>query len=149
MNEIRFISASPDATYAFAARLLARLAPGAVLALHGNLGAGKTCFVQGLARALDVRTPVNSPTFTLVNEYKGRLPLYHIDFYRLHQPEEALALGLEEYLQTDGITAIEWAERVAPLLPDHAWHLFFAPGAAPEERVITCQNAALDLRGLA
>ena len=108
---------SPEETHRVAADLLKGLGPGTVLALHGELGAGKTCFVQGLAQALGVKRAVGSPTFTLINEYPGPLPLYHIDLYRIGGVNEAFGLGLEEYLESEGITAIEWAERVAELLP--------------------------------
>jgi len=131
------VSRSPEDTHRFAARLAGRLGPGAVLALHGELGAGKTCLVQGLARALGVTAPVGSPTFTLINEHPGRLPLYHIDLYRIRSPREALALGLDDYLYGDGVAAIEWAERVADLLPPHTLHIRLEPGAAPDERLIT------------
>lgn len=114
---------SPEKTWALAAELAAELNPGAVVALHGDLGAGKTCFVQGLAAALGIDEPVTSPTYTLIGEYQGRLPLHHIDLYRLSGPEEALGLGLEEYFDADGITAIEWAERAEGLLPPDLLHI--------------------------
>jgi tRNA threonylcarbamoyladenosine biosynthesis protein TsaE len=95
------------------------------LALHGELGSGKTCFVQGLAEALGVRAFVNSPTFTIINEYKGRLPLHHIDLYRVKSEREADLLGLEEYLEAEGITAIEWPENISSLLPKNTIHIYF------------------------
>jgi tRNA threonylcarbamoyladenosine biosynthesis protein TsaE len=133
----RIVSRSPEDTHRLAARLRTRLGPGSVLALHGELGSGKTCLVQGLARALGVAAPVGSPTFTLVNEYPGSLPLYHVDLYRIRTPQEALALGLDDYLYGTGITAIEWAERVQDLLPPHTVHVELQAGAAPDERIIT------------
>ena len=93
------------------------------LALHGDLGAGKTCFIQGYAVALGIDEPITSPTYTLIGEYEGRLPLHHIDLYRLAGPEEALGLGLEEYFDVNGITAIEWAERAEGLLPPDLLHI--------------------------
>ncbi len=127
----------PAETHRLAGDILTRLQPGAVLALHGELGSGKTCFVQGLARALGIRRPVNSPTFTLVNEYPGAMPLFHIDLYRIGSAREALDLGLDEYLHGGrGVTAIEWAERVQDLLPCGTVHLFFRVGNEPDERVI-------------
>ncbi len=114
---------SPEETWALAAELADALAPGTVIALHGDLGAGKTCFIQGFAAALGIDEPITSPTYTLIGEYEGRLPLHHIDLYRLSGPEEALGLGLEEYFDADGITAIEWAERAEGLLPPDLLHI--------------------------
>lgn len=114
---------SPEETWALAAELAEELGPGTVMALHGDLGAGKTCFVQGLAAALGIDEPITSPTYTLIGEYEGRLPLHHIDLYRLSGPEEALGLGIEEYFDVDGITAIEWAERAEGLLPPDLMHI--------------------------
>jgi tRNA threonylcarbamoyladenosine biosynthesis protein TsaE len=127
-------SSSPEDTFKIAEDLSRRLKPGSVIALHGDLGAGKTCFVQGLARALGVKGPVGSPTFTLINEHYGRLPLYHIDLYRISGSDEALGLGLDEYLHSQGVTAIEWAERAAELLPASTLHVRISPGQNPDER---------------
>lgn len=133
---VEYHSNSPGNTHALAADLLRDLPARAVLALHGDLGSGKTCFVQGLAAALGVESPVTSPTFTIVNEYRGRLPLFHIDLYRLGGPEEALAFGIEEYFEGAGITAIEWAERAGDVLPDDALHIDFTVLSAPQARLI-------------
>ena len=117
---VTFHSDSPDATRTWAAQLAIRLKNPVVVALCGDLGAGKTVVAQAIAAALGVTGVVTSPTFTLINEYD--LPdggiLFHVDCYRLHEPEaEAIALGLEE-LFDQGIVLIEWADRIAPLLPD-------------------------------
>ena len=114
---------SPEETWELAAELTDELGPGTVMALHGDLGAGKTCFIQGVAAALGIDEPITSPTYTLIGEYEGRLPLHHIDLYRLSGPEEALGLGLEEYFDVNGITAIEWAERAEGLLPPDLLHI--------------------------
>lgn len=114
------VSQSPEETQALARRLAARLGPGDVVACYGELGSGKTCFIQGLAEGLGVAGPVTSPTFILIGEYQGRLPVYHIDLYRLDSFEEILALGVEECLYGRGVTLIEWAEKLEPLLPPHA-----------------------------
>ena len=116
---IREISESPEATRALAETLARSLHPPVVIALVGDLGAGKTLFTQALARALGVTQPVTSPTFTLINEYP--LPdgatLYHVDLYRLNDPvQEAIDLGIEELFDA-GIVVIEWADRIASLLP--------------------------------
>ncbi|HRZ11626.1 MAG TPA: tRNA (adenosine(37)-N6)-threonylcarbamoyltransferase complex ATPase subunit type 1 TsaE [Kiritimatiellia bacterium] len=135
--ERRWISRSPEETFRLAADLARELPRGAVLALHGELGAGKTAFVQGLARALGIDRPVSSPTFTLINEYPGPIPLYHIDLYRIRDSADALGLGLDEYLHGNGITAIEWAERIADLLPPDALHVRLQPGEEMNERLIS------------
>lgn len=114
---------SPEETWALAAELADELGAGTVIALHGDLGSGKTCFIQGYAAALGIDEPITSPTYTLIGEYEGRLPLHHIDLYRLSGPVEALGLGLEEYFDANGITAIEWAERAEGLLPPGLLHI--------------------------
>ncbi len=114
---------SPEETWTLAAELAEELGAGTVIALHGDLGAGKTCFIQGFAAALGIDEPITSPTYTLIGEYEGSLPLHHIDLYRLSGPEEALGLGLEEYFDVNGITAIEWAERAEGLLPPDLLHI--------------------------
>ena len=98
---------------------------------------GKTCFIQGFAAALGIDEPITSPTYTIIGEYKGRLPLHHIDLYRLSGPEEALGLGLEEYFDANGITAIEWAERAEGLLPPDLLHIRIEVDEATEMRTFT------------
>lgn len=117
------VSPGVEITHAWGEALGAQLAPGDVIALQGDLGAGKTNFVQGLARGLGVTEDVNSPTFILANEYwSGRLPLYHIDAYRLENAAGAHGFGLDDYLNGEGVTVIEWAERVRDALPrDVLW----------------------------
>jgi tRNA threonylcarbamoyladenosine biosynthesis protein TsaE len=113
---MEFHSHHPAETEALGERFARHARPGWVLALNGDLGAGKTRFVQGLARGLQVASRVHSPTFTLVNEYPGgRLKLFHLDLYRLETPEQVLSAGIEEFLQTDGVCVIEWAARLAGL----------------------------------
>ena len=136
------VTHSPAETRRLAAELLLQLRPGAVLALHGDLGAGKTCFVQGLAAALGVHQPVSSPPFTLIHEYASTPPLYHADLYRIRNADDACGLGLEEYLGGDGITVIEWAERAGELLPADTWHLTFEVGKDMTERIITIARGA-------
>lgn len=104
----------------------ATLQRGDVLALRGDLGAGKTHFVKGLVAGLGAETAVTSPTFTLIHEYPGgRFPIYHFDFYRLDDEDEALKIGLDEYLYGDGACVIEWAEKFPALLPPHTRWLRF------------------------
>ncbi len=115
---LTIVTRSAGETLSLGRRLGRLLGPGTVLALRGELGAGKTCFVQGLARGLGVKEDhVVSPTFVLVREYRGRLPLYHIDLYRLSAGREVESLGLEEYLEGEGVCAVEWAEKAEGILP--------------------------------
>ena len=108
-----FISHSPAETEAFGERLGRAAERGLVVALSGELGAGKTQLVKGLARGLGIAARVHSPTFTLVNEYgSGRLRLFHLDLYRLETPAHIRSAGLEDFLQPEGVTVIEWAERL-------------------------------------
>ena len=106
------------ATWRVARQVAARLPNGGVVALQGELGAGKTTFVQGLARAIGVARPVTSPTFTLVGEYAGaHQRLVHMDLYRLHAPDDLLAIGFGEYVESGALVAIEWSERAGDLIP--------------------------------
>ncbi len=108
-----------------------------MLALVGELGAGKTQFVKGLAVGLGYPGEVTSPTFTLIHEYHGgRLPLYHFDFYRLESEDEALQLGLDEYLAGQGICVIEWADKFPRLLPPTARWLHFAITGDRERTIV-------------
>jgi tRNA threonylcarbamoyladenosine biosynthesis protein TsaE len=117
------ILSSIEASQAFGESWAAELTGGEIIALHGVLGAGKTQLVKGLARGLGFEGDVTSPTFTLIHEYLGgRLPLYHIDLYRIRSEKEAVDLGIEEYLPSDGITVIEWPDRIPSLLPPQTRH---------------------------
>jgi len=110
-------TASPEETIRVGEKLGTLLHAGDVVCLNGDLGTGKTRLAQGVACGMGVEEPVTSPTFTLINEYRGRLPLYHIDVYRLNDEQEMEDLGYEEYFYGDGVTLVEWADRVAGLLP--------------------------------
>jgi len=114
-----FYSRSPSDTIRLGKRIGRLLQGGDVVALVGELGAGKTRFIRGLAQGAGVQKSdyVSSPSFTLINEYRGEIPFYHIDLYRLEQEQDAGDLGLEEYFYGDGMTAIEWADRIPSLLP--------------------------------
>jgi tRNA threonylcarbamoyladenosine biosynthesis protein TsaE len=114
---------SVEAAQAFGAGWAANLVGGEIIALHGVLGAGKTQLAKGLAKGLGFYGDVTSPTFTIVHEYRGgRLPIYHIDLYRIQSEKEAVDIGLEEYLPGDGVTIIEWPEQIASLLPPQTQH---------------------------
>jgi len=110
---VTYISHSPAETEALGEKFGRAAKRGLVIALSGDLGAGKTQFVRGLARGMEVFSRVHSPTFTLVNEYTGgRLKLFHLDLYRLETPGQILSAGIEEFLSPDGVAVIEWAERL-------------------------------------
>lgn len=130
---------SEEETAAAGEQLASRLGAGDVVLLYGELGAGKTAFVRGLARGLGAsESEVSSPTFTLIQEYTGRVPLYHVDLYRL-EPKEVEELGLEELVSGDGIVAIEWAERWHGR-PDDAIEVRLEHAGEDERRIVfrTC-----------
>ena len=118
MNNREFISKSVTETERFAEMLAKTFAGGEVILLHGDLGAGKTHFVKGLAKGLGVDDVITSPTFALHNSYRGRLVLNHFDFYRIDDAEEVAILGLDEFFyDKQGVSAIEWSENIKDLLP--------------------------------
>lgn len=122
-----FISSSAEETAALGRERARRLRAGDVVALAGDLGAGKTQFVKGLVAGLGSEADVTSPTFTLLREYvDGSLPVYHFDFYRLEDRAAALRLGLDDYFFGDGVSVIEWADRFRDLIPDNAHWISFA-----------------------
>ena len=123
-----FLSRSPAQTKRFAAKLARALEPGDVLALTGEIGSGKTTFVQGLAGGLEVpEGVVASPSFVLVREYQGRMPIFHADLFRLKKLPEAATVGLEEYYDSKGVTVIEWANRIPGVLPEEFLEIRFTP----------------------
>lgn len=118
MGNFSLISGSAQETIKFARNLAKQLRPGDILCLFGDLGTGKTTFVKGIALGLKVKSSeVNSPTFVLMNIYEGRLPLYHFDLYRLDNIREISRLGYEEFFYNEGISVVEWAEKLGRLLP--------------------------------
>jgi tRNA threonylcarbamoyladenosine biosynthesis protein TsaE len=109
---------SAEQTQRIGERLGNRARAGDLFFLEGELGAGKTCFAQGLGRGLGIVEEINSPTFILANEHRGgRLTLYHLDVYRVHSADEAIGIGLDDYLSSDGVCVIEWAEKIRTALP--------------------------------
>lgn len=109
-------------TEKFGRALAEQAEAGDLICLQGDLGAGKTTLVQAIARGLGVKGWVNSPSYAILHEYSGRLPLYHMDFYRLNSSDDILEIGLDEYFAKDGLTVIEWAERAKGILPrDKMW----------------------------
>ncbi|RMH71410.1 MAG: tRNA (adenosine(37)-N6)-threonylcarbamoyltransferase complex ATPase subunit type 1 TsaE [Gemmatimonadetes bacterium] len=117
------ITHSPAETHQWGRQFAKSLVPGTVVALYGELGAGKTHLTQGICAAFNVTEPVTSPTFTLINEYQGDLPIYHFDCYRIHSTWELIDMGAEEYFEGEGICLVEWAERVADILPPDTQHI--------------------------
>jgi tRNA threonylcarbamoyladenosine biosynthesis protein TsaE len=132
-------STSPEDTQAAGERLAQTLGPGAVIALTGELGSGKTCFVQGLARGLGVTTRATSPTFVLVNEYRGRLPVHHVDAYRVSNAAALVDIGLLELMDSDGVTVIEWADNAHALLPSRTITVHLE-GLGDQSRTITIHH---------
>lgn len=113
-----FISHSPEETQEVGKRLGSALPSGSVIALSGSLGAGKTVLVKGVAKALGITEAIVSPTFTLVQEYEGSMPLYHLDLYRLSGEDEFESMGGEDFLYSNGLTFIEWSEKIESMLPE-------------------------------
>lgn len=113
---MEFYTASAQETEQLGQRLGQKLKPGAVIAYSGDLGAGKTAFTRGLARGLGIEDPITSPTYTIVNEYPGKIPLFHFDMYRLGSSEDLFDIGWEDYLTRGGVIAVEWSERVEDAL---------------------------------
>jgi tRNA threonylcarbamoyladenosine biosynthesis protein TsaE len=141
---LRFESRSPEETQRIGSALGARLKARDVVATIGELGAGKTCFLQGLMRGLGVTEPVTSPTFVLITHYRGRLPVFHLDAYRTESLTELLDLGLEELFDGDGVTVVEWAEKLGPLLPARAITVRIS-GLGDEPREILIEGLAEDV----
>jgi tRNA threonylcarbamoyladenosine biosynthesis protein TsaE len=135
----RLTAATAEATAAAGEALGRTLGAADVVALYGELGAGKTCFTQGLARGLDVEALATSPTFVLVNEYRGRLPVHHVDAYRTETLTELVDLGLLDLFGGDGVTILEWADRAEPLLPARAVRVSIE-GLGDEPRTIVIED---------
>ena len=133
-----FTTTRPEETVALGCRLAAVARAGDVWALVGDLGAGKTHFVQGVVTGIEAAGPATSPTFALVHEYVGgRLPVFHLDFYRLDDASEALALGWEEYIdEGGGLTLVEWADKFPDLLPPSTRWLRFAIGEGETRQIL-------------
>jgi tRNA threonylcarbamoyladenosine biosynthesis protein TsaE len=124
---VSVITSSPERTWQIGEMLGSRLHSGDTICLYGDLGAGKTNFAYGIAQGLHVPDQyITSPTFTFVNEYLGRIPFYHIDLYRLKEPGELENIGFEEYIDSDGVTVIEWAEKAMDGLPKECLSVYLA-----------------------
>lgn len=143
MKEKEFLSESVQETKEFAKEFAEYLKPGDVVCLKGDLGAGKTHFVKGMAVAFGIdESEVQSPTFTLINEYKGSLPLYHFDCYRMESVREALEIGAEEYFYGDGVSVIEWPDQIKEIIPPEATWITIT-STAPTKRKFVIQQKGL------
>ena len=134
---------SPQETEALGECLARQLKGGEVLALFGGMGMGKTAFTRGIARGLDVQEPVSSPTFALVNEYEGRLPLYHFDMYRVTSWDDLYSTGFFDYLENGGVLVIEWSENIEGALPETAVRIVFRRGSGENDREIELEGLEL------
>ena len=123
---MKYISNSYEETQKIAADFAKTLKEGDVLCMYGDLGVGKTAFVQGLAKGLEINEPITSPTFTIVNEYSGTLPLYHFDVYRIADSDEMYEIGYEEYVYGDGVSVIEWPQLIDDILPEKRYDIEIA-----------------------
>jgi tRNA threonylcarbamoyladenosine biosynthesis protein TsaE len=134
---LKIISKSPKDTKIIGEKLSIYLFAGAIVCLSGDLGAGKTAFVQGMGKGLGIDEHITSPTYTIINEYySGRIPLYHFDVYRLGSSDEMLELGCDEYFFGDGISVVEWADNVEDIIPSQRLWIKISLGESLEEREI-------------
>lgn len=141
---MEYISHSEADTETLGRRLAASLTPGAVIAYQGGLGMGKTAFTRGLAQGLGCRGRVTSPTFTIVNEYEGNVPLFHFDMYRLEDAGDLFDIGWEDYLDRGGVCAVEWSERVEDALPEDTITVAISRHPEREDwRTIAIEGAAV------
>ena len=146
---MQFLSHSTQETEAIGEELAQKLRGGDVLAFTGSLGMGKTAFTRGLARGLGCRGRVTSPTFTIVNEYEGRTPLFHFDMYRLGSSDELFDIGWEDYLARGGVCAVEWSENVEDALQDAIRITIEKDSLVPDTRHITIEGGSrFELAGL-
>ena len=114
---MEYIVTTVDETYKIGKLIGSRVNSGDIICLIGDLGTGKTHLTKGIAKGLDIKDHITSPTFTIVNEYIGRLKLYHFDVYRVNDPDEIAAIGFDEYIFSDGVSVIEWANYIEELIP--------------------------------
>ena len=141
----QFLSHSETETEKIGEKLGGTLLPGTVLAYKGDLGMGKTAFTRGLARGLGCTGRVTSPTFTIVNEYEGRIPLFHFDMYRLPDSDALFDIGWDDYLARNGVCAVEWSERVTDALPEGTvWVTIRRHPQHDGWRLITVENGEKD-----
>ncbi len=129
-----------EETDRFGKRLGELVQPGDVICLNGDLGAGKTTLSKSVGEGLGVDEYITSPTFTIINEYEGRIPLYHFDVYRLNHGEELYDLGVEDYFYGDGVCLIEWAQNIQDYLPDDRLELWIYRTDNPDDRIVELKS---------
>lgn len=134
MKEI--ITKSPEQTFEVGRKLGERLEPGAVICLSGEMGAGKTAITQGIVKGVGIEDYVTSPTYTIVNEYDGKIPIYHFDVFRIEDGEELYEIGLDEYLCRQGICIIEWASYIEEFLPEEYLWIDIQKGEDFQDRLL-------------
>ncbi|MFA5637519.1 MAG: tRNA (adenosine(37)-N6)-threonylcarbamoyltransferase complex ATPase subunit type 1 TsaE [Anaerovoracaceae bacterium] len=144
MKETLYLAENEEETKNLGLQFAEHLKPGFVIGLIGDLGAGKTTFAKAVAEGLGIEDTVTSPTFTIIKEYyDGRLPFYHFDVYRLKSTEEIINLGCEEYFYGEGVTVIEWADKILDLLPEDAIIVEFKSTDNKDERLIMIKGIKL------
>lgn len=137
-----FLTHNEQGTLEIATAFAQTLKPGMIVALSGELGAGKTVFARGIARALGVHDKITSPTFTLINEYRGDIMIYHMDFYRLNSIGEILDIGVEDYFFGDGVCLVEWPENMSSRFPEDAVRVTIRYGSDNNRDIIIERRTA-------
>lgn len=137
---MRIVTNSPAETEALGERIASCLSGGEVLALFGPMGMGKTAFTRGIARGLGVRGEVSSPTFALVHEHEGTVPLYHFDMYRVTSWDDLYSTGFFDYLESDGVLVIEWSENIEGALPENAVKITVSSGETENQRIFEIEG---------
>ncbi|WBY64772.1 MAG: tRNA threonylcarbamoyladenosine biosynthesis protein TsaE [Thermocaproicibacter melissae] len=137
------ITKSPAETEAFGKKLGELLGPGSVVALFGEMGVGKTALTRGIAAGLGIPEGVSSPTFALVHQYDGRLPVYHFDMYRVETWDDLYSTGFFDYLDSGGVIIIEWSENIENAIPENAIRIHLKRGKSENERIISCEGVDL------
>ncbi len=143
---LKITTNSPEETFEFGKRLGKELRPGDVICLQGDLGAGKTSLAKGICRGLGVVAEITSPTYTIVNEYRGRMKVAHMDLYRMKSEDDLYDIGFNEYIYGDGVTIIEWPDKAGTLMPDNYLDINLAgQGCTREIRLIPQANKFIGL----
>jgi len=130
---LELTTSSAAQTFDFGVQLSQQARPGSIICFYGDLGAGKTTSIKGICAGLGVSQLVTSPTFTLINEYNGRMPIYHFDFYRIGSEQETSELGLDEYFFGNGVCLIEWPQVIEHLLPENCYKVYLQLDFASDE----------------